>query len=129
MFCQTWSFVLRPGDPDAQRVGLRTVAVSDASKVYETRGGDVSSFKRFVDLFCLWWPGDPNDQRVELRTVAVLDASEVYQTRSRGVTGTPGTSCSMNSFRTLSWTPGADEHQERGRRIEGEHVVTKPSLT
>ena len=32
----------------------------------------------------------------------------------------------MISFRTLSWTPGADEHQERGGWIEGEHVVTKP---
>ena len=28
--------------------------------------------------------------------------------------------------RTLSWTPGADEHQEGGGWIEGEHVVTKP---
>ena len=33
---------------------------------------------------------------------------------SRGVAGTPGTSCPMNPFPTLSWTPGADEHQERG---------------
>ena len=46
---------------------------------------------------------------------------------ARGVTGTPGTSCSVNSFLTLSWTPGADEHQGRGGRIEGGHVVTKPS--
>ena len=45
---------------------------------------------------------------------------------ARGVTGTPGTSCSVNSFLTLSWTPGADEHQGRGGRIEGEHVVAKP---
>ena len=46
--------------------------------------------------------------------------------QSRGVRGTPGASCSMISFWTLSWTPGADEHQERGGWIEGEHVVTKP---
>ena len=32
----------------------------------------------------------------------------------------------MNSFRTLSWTPGADEHHGRGGWIEGEHGVTKP---
>ena len=44
----------------------------------------------------------------------------------RGVTGTSGATCSMNSFLTLSWTPGADEHQGRGGWIEGEHGVTKP---
>ena len=49
--------------------------------------------------------------------------------RFRGVTGTPGTTHPRNSFLTLSWTPGADEHQERGGRIEGGHVVTKPFQT
>ena len=32
----------------------------------------------------------------------------------------------MNPFPTLSWTPGADEHQERGWRIGGGRGVTKP---
>ena len=48
--------------------------------------------------------------------------------KSRGVTGTPGTACPMNPFLTFSWTPGADEHQERGGWIGGGHAVTKPML-
>ena len=47
--------------------------------------------------------------------------STIGYKESRGVTGSPGTTCPRKPFLTLSWTPGAEEHQGRGGWIGGGH--------